>query len=192
MCKCTCAPFRRFTLSNCIMTNPLTFPKHPITHKSCIYYLPVHCTFKSSPWAFIDSNLRIVLEFWHLLILNLLTPGGPDLNITLGVYLNTYKESIPKTPWIAAIHAHWRDSKQKVFSLDAAWLIKIPASKRRVMYLGESFDIGDFLSMSTGTRGRFYYYVYFYLDSEADELPCKHLMNSNWWLHVQAFTQSSS
>lgn len=67
--------------------------------------LPTHYTFKSSPLAFIDSNLRIVLEFWHLLILNLLTPGGPDLNITSAAYLNTYNENIPKTPWIVAIHA---------------------------------------------------------------------------------------
>lgn len=159
MCKCIRAPFRRFTLSNCIMTNPLTFPKHPIAHKSCIYYLPVRCTFKSSPWAFIDSNLRIELEFWHLLILNLLTPGGPDLNITLGVYLNTYKESIPKTPWIVAIHARWGDSKQKVFSLDAAWLIRIPAWSKR--WAAEVVDRGDhligaFLSTSTGTRGAFW------------------------------------
>lgn len=87
-------------------------PEQLITHKSRRNAsVPTRYTFKSSPLPFIDSNLRIVLEFWHLLILNLLTPGGPGLNITPGIYLNAYKENIPKTPWIVAIHAHKRDSK---------------------------------------------------------------------------------
>lgn len=96
-------------------------PKQLITHKSCHNTsLPTHYAFKSSPLPFIDSNLRIELEFWHLLILNLLTPGGPELNITPGIYLNTYKENIPKTPWIVAIHAHKRDSKRSALGPGAA------------------------------------------------------------------------
>lgn len=58
-------------------------PKRLITHKTRRNAsVPTHYSFKSGPLPFIDSNLRIVLEFWHLLILNLLTPGGPELNIT--------------------------------------------------------------------------------------------------------------
>lgn len=88
------------------------FHRELIIHKSCHNAsLPTYYTFKSGPCTFIDSNLRIVLEFWHLLILNLLTPGGPELYITPGIYLNTYKENIPKAPWIVAIHAYRRDSK---------------------------------------------------------------------------------
>lgn len=83
------------------------FPKQLITHKSSNNLpSPTHYTFKSSSSLFIDSNLRIVLEFRHPLILNLLTPEEPELNITPGIYLNTYKENISQTPWIVAIHAH--------------------------------------------------------------------------------------
>lgn len=112
MCNCACmcmyvADLHFCTISWQIHTH---FPKHFITRISCYNSpLPTCYAFKSSPLPFIDSNLRIVLEFWHLLILNLLTPGRHELNITPGVYLNTYKKNIPKTPWIVAIHAHKRD-----------------------------------------------------------------------------------
>lgn len=118
-------------------------PKQLITHISCHdASLPTHYAFKSSPLPFIDSNLRIVLEFWHLLILNLLTPGGPELNITPGIYLNTYKENIPKTPWIVAIHAHKRDSKWSVLSSGAVTRdsSKYLQQQSKVVFLGESFD----------------------------------------------------
>lgn len=119
------------------------FPKQLITHKSCHNTtLPTHYTFKSSSSLFIDSNLRIVLEFWHLLILNLLTPGRPELNITTGIYLNTYKENIPQTPWIVAIHAHKRDSNWSVFSSGAPTRdsSKYLQWQREVVDLRESSD----------------------------------------------------
>lgn len=130
------------------------FPKRLITHKSCHNAsLPTHYAFKSSPLPFIDSNLRIVLEFWHLLILNLLTPGGPELNINPGIYRSTYKENIPKTPWIVAIHAHKRDSK---WSVRAQWLIEISAATK--LCILRNHLIGDVVSTSSsgseaGVRG---------------------------------------
>lgn len=123
------------------------FPKQLITHKSCHNVsLLTHYAFKSSPLLFIDSNLRIVLEFWHLLILNLLTPRGPELNINPGIYLNTYKENILKAPWIVAIHSHKRDSKSHW-----AWAQRLVTHQNICSSsIWENHLIGDFVSTSTG------------------------------------------
>lgn len=67
--------------------------------------LSTHYSFKASSLLFTDSNLRIVLVLWRLLILNLLTPGGPELNITPGIYLNACRKTFPKL-WKVVIHAH--------------------------------------------------------------------------------------
>lgn len=140
--------------------------------------LPSRYTFKSSPLAFIDSNLRIVLEFWHLLILNLLTPGGPDLNITSGTYLNTHKENIPKTPWIAAIHAQ----KQR-FNVECA-------SQRLAAARSASRDsTNPFPTAGAGLGpapvGFIWYEPLWALpltwtsDSEVVKIPCRNWMSAN-------------
>lgn len=147
MCNCACmcmyvADLHLYTILWQIHTH---FPKHFITPISCYNSpLPARYAFKSSPLPFIDSNLRIVLEFWHLLILNLLTPGRHELNITPGVYLNNYKKppNIPKTPWIVPIHAHKRDWMCNALSTGPVTHqnISIRMWRCEAMYLGESFD----------------------------------------------------